>query len=288
MTFRTQLRPKDLSLEDKLFFTRLPFFEEVGLLIDVGCGPYAHVLKAAARPGLDTHALDPSPAGGNATWDQWLKAPKRIGLRDGGRTTALLFSSVIHELFSPDAHYDKPDPQQFWTDVARTGTEYAIIRDMCFQCDPRTMLAPSACGRLLSALEHSVWLARHRGLPAKLVDSIVYRVNRDIPRGIPTLTSQTLLREFIQVLLQSQWGEERVHVEMAEHYFALDAPAFDLAAQASGYVPIYLRHYTPEHLKQGNTKLAETLTQCPEANITTHFQAVYKKDALAGATGTIH
>lgn len=300
MTFRTQLRPKDLSLEEKLFFTELPFFQELDILMDVGCGPHAHVSHEAAKrsrkdrlivmPVDPNYVMKPEEQHLARNLFSWSDVIKGCTASSTGMQRAVLFSSVLHEMFSIGGHYGKPAAVQFWKDAAGTGAEYVIVRDMCFQCDPRTLMLPAQCHMLMDAMETALSLALMGGLPKVYTDAIVDRVNETTPLGKPALTSQTILREYLQMLLQAQWGDKHMAAEMKEHYFALDAAHFDAAAQSVGYSPIHLRHYTPDHFKvPGHPayKVFDPRGYPPQANITTHIEAVYKKDHV-DPTRTIH
>lgn len=268
----------DPSLGDKLFFTELPFFKDLSVLVEIGCGQHAHVMKAAGGlhlklvlGGVDQKYACPILSG-PGDWSDFLNVMKPGTKNNTGGDRALLFSSVIHEMFSLDGHYGKPDPAGFWTDILKTETEYVIVRDMSFACPADFVMPAERCHEGMTLHAMGLGMFRQLGLQERYAEVTKERMMSGLRGGDPHLCSKTVMREGLMQRMQLQWGERSAVTEAQEDYFALDAKQFDLAAQAAGYTPIHFKAYVPEGV------LPTIREDLMSKGITTHLQAVYRKD----------
>lgn len=291
--FRTTTRLKDPALEDKLFFTKLPFFQELGLLADIGAGPAQHVAKAVhnLRPDIGIIVVDPSlaahPGDSENTWGGFLQDATRDGKglpSRSGRQRALLFSSSIHEMFSPEGHYGEPSPARFWLDVKETGTEYVILRDMAFTSSPDFVLRPDICHNMMDLHAKTIRGGVEHGLPPHIANARTLRMLSHLAEvdGQPHGVSSVIMREHMDHTLKFMHGADRWLDEMEEFYFALDPKAFDYAATLAGYTPIHFETYALPFLKDHEEigKLWKPQDDSVmQGTFTTHIKAVYKRDA---------
>ena len=127
------------AMMDKLFFVdKVP----ADLLVDFGCADGTLVrhlcqwYKDARFVGYDTDATMVEAAGKNlvehaervALTDKWPAVRQAVEqARLGGRATALVLSSIIHEVY----HYsDAREIDAFWTRVFESGFDFIVVRDM--------------------------------------------------------------------------------------------------------------------------------------------------------------
>lgn len=254
-------------LEDKLFFTHLPFWPEVGHLVDVGSGPLAEVAMAAKRDDLTVKCVD---SAFGLDWRQFLETEGALLA-----PTALLFSSVIHELFSEGGHYRGQSPKSFWADVAAVDPEYVIVRDMAWKSVPKSWhesVLPGGMRRVgdwVEALMTYQLAVGMRGLP-------IGPTNRRVTLALEKESPELLFRELTEMRLKGEYLDgPTAAVEMEEHYFALEPEPFVEQAALFGYAPVHARHFIPDYIATNQLGKAVASTFIP--TFTTHVEYVFKR-----------
>ncbi len=272
------MQPRTL-LEDKLFFTHLPFWPEVQHLVDVGSGPLAEVstaAQAARTAALHVTCVDSALGMG---WGHYL-ANVAGKYEIDGLPTALLFSSVIHELFSDAKHYGGADPRSFWADVAGVGPQYVIVRDMAFACqnyrpttatlyrgvtvlrNMRDMIARSGFIEAAELIHHRMDAA----LNALEADADVSKYAANILRECVELM---LKKPYIGPESTCTYAEKRREAE--EHYFSLDPKPFVECANLHDYEVIHERRFLPDYIRDN------VFGTTPVQSFTTHIEYVFAR-----------
>jgi hypothetical protein len=285
-------------LEDKLFFTKLPFFQEVDVLADIGCGPGAKIANAVSKLGKNVLAYDPNTRHPYARPLDWRYILENILVplpedlrREVGN--ALLFSSVLHEMFSESGHYAGFKPRDFWSDVRRTGARYVIVRDMAWNLragHPKSTVAQASAAMqaaltgmeaVAKATMQSAALLRSQGLPIRddirAIAAEGARTSRAMIDAEKAGDGETIFKEFTQVYLRAMFPPASFMKELTENYFAIDPMLFVVAAEEFGYQPIFHEYFAPtpvlDHLYQSP---AYGLAM-PRGSFTTHVKWVFQR-----------
>lgn len=254
------------TLDQKLFFTRLPFWPKVAHLVDVGSGPLAEVSAAAqAQRPLAVTCVD-SEVG--LSWETFLSSRAGLWMYD---PVALLFSSVLHEMFSEAGHYKGFEPKSFWADVATVNPEYVIVRDMAWSVAQDW--EPEGTQSMNDRLQNTAMLALLAGHreQAKLITKRMMEAT-----GPDTVNYGAVVREYVEMLLKARYDPGEFEREGMEFYFALEPQAFLAEAVLDGYDVVHSRAFTPPFLGAYlRPRLPPSLRR--KDAFTTHVEYVFKR-----------
>ena len=236
------------SLEDKLFF--LPVLQDkICTLLDYGCAD-GQLLKEIQSRDLGIRLI-----GYDINEDMIFRARENnpgihfsshidrvLSLIDSSRT-ALLLSSVIHEVYS---YQTEEGIEQFWSFVFSTGFKYLVIRDLCTSEETERAADPQD---LLKLFVHG------------------YRNQMEDFTNIwgPISSQKKLIHFLMKYRYVSNWERE-----VSENYLPLNIE--DLIDKVGDkYRVVYQKHYTLPFLQEQVEKDFGIVLEDP-----THVQLILK------------
>lgn len=226
------------TLADKLFFLNQLDFNKIDVFVDFGCANGAVLAKVKEKyPNLTCIGYDCSREQLNLAGqlvssceftDDLRYVVERVGK---GKQSAILLSSVLHEIFS---YCSSEGIEDFYYFLYHTGFTHIIVRDMMSFPTNNFSIGYKQYSKLIN-------IAGHSGIILKLRQFEQVWGSCDI--------MQTLLH----FLLKVNYDGEDWKRELKENYFGVDANEFFMAMPVDYYINYQLRFLLP-YLKESVKK----------------------------------
>ncbi|GGG60558.1 hypothetical protein GCM10011378_40730 [Hymenobacter glacieicola] len=186
---------------------------------------------------------------------EWAYRGRKVPFSEPARQyggTGILFSSVLHEMYT---HGTSAQMRQHWKDVAATGVDYIVIRDMFWGPQGDYLLSeyPTPYCQFIK------WIAKGTH-SAQLTE-----FNASLPCGESTMEARIATEYLLKYPFVENWERE-----LEEIYFAL--PDLRPVLAPLGYEPVYWNHHCPDFIQERIKK--DTSIDIP---FNTHLSAIFRR-----------
>ena len=248
------------SLSQKIFWRYL--IPDLAVLLDFGCADGALVKRLRQQEDApftkvicfdtDEVMLAKCPDEHNIFKysQEWQALNKLLGLTRPDRPSGVLFSSVLHEMYS---HRNLEEIHRFWATLADTDVEYIIIRDMYWGNQPNQGLGNL---REFRAIHH--WIDDQ-------LEVQVEEFEATLPVGESAVFAKHLTHLLLKYPYETNWERE-----LQEDYFSM--PDLRPLLGELGYEPILFEHHQVEYIQERIK--ADSGFDLP---FNTHLKAIFKR-----------